>query len=124
MAVEQKVHDISLVCGETDMDDYIHHWVQLSDEFSCTVADTADAALIGILQNKPTTTDMVAQVRRLGISKLELGTGGASVGDFLTSDATANGVVAATGERYGAIALEDGSEDTKISVLMEYGIAP
>lgn len=53
------------------------------------------------------------------VALLELGTGGATRGDTLTSDANGQGITTTTDANfYGAIALESGSAGDKIEVLV------
>lgn len=56
-----------------------------------------------------------------GQPELELG-GSVSAGDLLTSDADGKGVEAASGKRYGAMALVDGVDGDIIPVQSCYGV--
>lgn len=81
-------------------------------------AAAATDNLFGVLQNKPTDTH-AATVGIGGVSKLKLGTGGATVGANLTSDADGKGVVTTTTGNYvGAIALAAGSAGDYIPALI------
>lgn len=55
-----------------------------------------------------------------GLASVLLG-GAVANGDFITSDATGRGVRAVAGDRYIAIALEDGAAGAGIEVLVQIG---
>jgi len=118
MAIEQQVYDITMKTA-TDLSSSQYYWVQVSDDFTCAIATAAVADLLGLLQNKPE-SGQAAQVRRVGISKAILGET-VTAGQLLTSDANGKSVVATSGQRYGAIALEGGDDGDIVSVLMEFG---
>jgi hypothetical protein len=123
MAVEEQIFDLGFCKAAADLSDYQYHWNQLSDAFTVNVAGAADANLLGIQQDIPAAAGRPVSVRRVGVSKLVLG-GVVAYGNRITSDANGHGVVATTGERYGAIAIEAGTATMKVSVLMEFGVAP
>ncbi len=119
MAVEQRIYDLTLQAQE-DLSTKQFYWGAGSGEFGVALSGAADEDLVGIIQNKPTTTRTASEIRRVGISKMICG-GAITVWDKVTSDAAGKGVTASDGERYGAIALEAGVNGRIISVLMEFG---
>jgi hypothetical protein len=56
-----------------------------------------------------------------GLVPIEYG-GNVANGDFLRSDANGKAIVATAGQRYGAIAFEDGDDGTIGSALIQHGI--
>jgi len=121
MAVEQRIYDMSLD-ADRNLEDYQYHIMALNGEFQCGPGDTNDEDLVGILQNKPELTGAESEIRRVGISKVVCGDT-IPWGSRVTSDGNSHGVVATEGQRYVAIALQNGVDGRVISVLMEFGIA-
>lgn len=78
----------------------------------------AGEKMIGIRQNSPAIGEEV-NVQTGAVAKLTLGSGGATKGDWLKSDAAGAGVTTTTDKNIvGAQALETGSENEVISVLV------
>jgi len=73
---------------------------------------------IGVLQNKPQQTGGAATVAISGVSKVLLGTGGATAGNKLAAGAAGSAVVDATNGR--CIALATGSAGDLIPVLLRF----
>lgn len=88
-----------------------------STEGQVTTAGTGEQA-IGIRINKPAQYAPVELVVS-GTAPLKLGSGGATFGDELKSDSSGYGVAStADREKINAIALETGSENDEIEVLI------
>jgi hypothetical protein len=76
---------------------------------------------VGIRQNSPDAAGKGVEVVSIGcIAKLTLGSGGATAGAYLKSDSAGAGVATTTNaDIVGAIALEAGSQNEVISVLVQ-----
>lgn len=64
-----------------------------------------------------------AAVIHTGLASVLLG-GAVTRGDFVTSDALGYGVLAIAGDRFVAVALEDGKAGDGIDVLVQLGVLP
>lgn len=84
------------------------------------IAGNGDVATLGIIQNNPASGLPVTLYGVGSISKLVLGTGGATQGASLASDVNGHGIVATTGLAKNAIALEAGSAGDVIAVLIGF----
>ena len=124
MSVEQRIYDFSLDAKE-DMEDSQFRVVAGSGEFGCVIAGAADEDSVGILQNKPEADAEygTAEIRRVGISKAVCGDN-IDVWDKVTPDVNGDIVTALEGERYVGVALQAGTDDRVISIMMEFGYAP
>lgn len=121
---EQSDSDMTLPCA-TDLSTKIYLFMKIVSDLVVTAG--AGEATAGILQNTPvgtTSKNAGAAVRTSGLSKLKLGVGGATAGAFLKSDASGQGVVASTGDKYGAQALGAGAAADLIAVRVVSGTAP
>ena len=125
MATDLDIYSIPGLLAAADLSDYQYHFVELSASKTVNVASAADANTVGILQDKPEAANRACKVAGPGnISKLVLGSGGATYGNKLTPDSSGHGVVATSAQKYGAMALESGDENDLISVLVENGYVP
>jgi len=115
MAVESRGLRESFNAGE-DLTECIFHAVKF-DSNGDLVKGTAGARCAGILQDDPD-HDEVGSVMYLGVSPAVLGSGGATAGDDLASDANGHLVPAVAGDCVVAIATETGSENEEITVLI------
>lgn len=87
-------------------------------------ATAATQALVGVLHDGGVQAgDKAGVAVSGGRAELKLG-GTVSADDLLTSDASGQGVTAASTERYGARAMEPGVSGQIIWVLIERGVAP
>jgi len=123
MATENTHMDIPLKAA-ADLSDYQYRIVELSASKTVTYSSADDDKALGILQDKPAAANRAAKVRIAGVSKLKLGSGGCTFGQFLASDSAGKGVVATANQRRIAQALETGSENDIISVLIQPGNVP
>lgn len=121
MTVEQRVYDISLDAA-ADLSASQFLIARVSGEFQANLATAAHAAALGPIQNKPE-SGQATEIRVVGISKVLCG-GTIAVGANVTSNASGQGVTAASGERYIGKALEPGVNGRVISILCERGYAP
>lgn len=125
MATDLDIYSIPGLLAAADLSSYQYRFVMLSADKTVSYATAAHAATIGILQDKPAAAGRACKVFGPGnISKLKIGSGGCTAGQKLASDATGQGVVAGSAERYGAVALQAGDDGDIISVLCENGYAP
>lgn len=97
-----------------------------ANDYGVLAAAGATDKIVGISMPLITVaTGDTVDVMHDGIADLQLGTGGATRGDLLTSDATGNGVTAAPGagtnNRVGAVALVTGVAGDIIPVLLTPG---
>lgn len=122
MAVELQVFDFGNCKAAADLSSNQFYGVKLSGEFEVDLAGAADAALLGILQNKPR-ADAAVQVRRVGLSKAFIAAT-VAVGAQLTTTSTGKLITATSGQRYCCIALEGAISNRTITVLMEFGYVP
>jgi len=123
MAIEQLIYDISLQAAADFYTTSKQYYVmKLDSNGRAALAGVANAASIGVLQNKPKQYE-AAEVRRVGISKVVCG-GTITCGAAVTGDADSKAVAAAATERYIGIALEAGIDGRVISILCETGFVP
>lgn len=121
---EQSDSDMTLPCA-TDLSTKIYLLMKVVSDLIVTAG--AGERTAGILQNTPvgsTSRHAGAAVRTSGLSKLKLGVGGATAGAFLKADASGQGIVASTGDIYGAQALSAGVAGDLIAVRVVTGTAP
>jgi len=123
MAFEQNIYDISRQAAAdyytTSKQFYI---MKLNSSAYAELAGAANAASIGVLQNKPKEGE-AAEIRRVGISKVICGDD-IAIGAKVTGNADSEAVTAGAGERYIGIALETGADGRIISLLTEFGYMP
>lgn len=120
MATEQLVYDLSLqAAADYNTTSKQFYAMKVDSNGRACLAGAADAASIGILQNKPKQYE-AAEIRKVGISKAVCG-GAVAIGDQVTGDANSKIVKAGTSERFIGIALETGVDGRVISVLMDSG---
>ncbi len=120
---EQSDSDMTLPCA-TDISTKIYLFMKVVSDLIVTAG--AGEATVGILQNTPvgsTSRHAGAAVRTSGNSKLKLG-GTVTANAFLKSDASGQGVVASTGDKYGAQAISAGVSGDLIAVRVISGTAP
>lgn len=84
--------------------------------FTVGVVTAGDLAY-GILHNDPVTSE-AGQVAVLGLSELQLGSGGITYGARIMSDTNGRGIAATAGEVALAIARESGSSGERVSVFV------
>lgn len=77
----------------------------------------ATDAIVGILQTQPE-SGQAGTYRFGGTSKLKLGVGGATIGAWITSDASGTGIVTTTDGNMAVRALEAGAEGDIIEVQL------
>jgi hypothetical protein len=123
MATSQRIYDLSLQAAvdlyTTSKQFFI---MKIDSDGRAAVAGAADAAMMGVLQNKPKQYE-AANIRQLGITKVICGdtiTCGAKV----TSDGAGEAVAAAATNKYVGTAMETGADGRIISVLLEHGYMP
>jgi len=123
LAIEVNIFDMPMkAAGDLSAKQY--YGMKVSADFTVTTAGAADAALIGILQNKPAAAGRSASVRKVGISKVVLG-GTVAAGDRLTTDSSGKLIKTTTSNnRYCAIAIEGGDSGDTVSAVMEFGYVP
>jgi len=121
-AVEFTGDTVPLVAA-ADLSALQYRFVIVDGNGKCAAVVTEGLYALGILQNKPLSGE-VAQVKVAGGSKLYIGDReDVNAGDLLTPDDQANelgeAVIADTADNVArAVALEDGTKDTVISVLL------
>lgn len=118
MANELRVWDIGFLAAAADLSTKQYLFMKLSAADAANVAGAGEA-IIGVLQNKPT-SGHACEIRRLGISKITAG-GTITVGAKLKSDSAGRAVAASTGDLYGGICLEGAGTDETSTILMEIG---
>lgn len=94
MALERNIQTISLPAA-ADLSTRQFHIVSIDTAGRAALAGGSVAAVIGVLQNKPSGTAHAAQVAIGGVSKLVAG-GSVAAGDLIKSDANGFGVVTTT----------------------------
>ena len=123
MAYEQEIYDISLeAAADYYTTSYQYYIMKVNSDSRAELAGAANAASIGILQNKPKQFE-AAEVRRVGISKVLCGAA-VTIGDKVTGDSASKAVTATAKQRYVGIALETGADGRYISILNEFGYVP
>ena len=128
MAYKQNVipemvgQDVSLPCA-SDLSASQYKFVKFSSGkiIECSADDTP----LGILQNKPVgtaTKDEIAIVRCFGFSKLVIGSGGGSAGDYLIVTTAGSGLVSTTDhKKLGAQLLQDAAASDVAAVMIVKG---
>lgn len=122
MAVELAIFDLGILKADADRSGKQFYFMKLdsSADFQFTLCGAGEVP-IGILQNKPKAAGIAGQIRRVGISKLELA-GTVVRGDLVKSDSAGKGVKADTNnDNYGGQVLESGDSGDTVSVLVEFG---
>ena len=116
--------DISLLTT-TNLSTYQYHFVKLSADNTVVIcAHATNDNPIGILQNKPdgSTTEAVARVRIMGVSRAVVSAdGGAAVafGEKIGTDATGHALTKDTDKyKYLGVALDSASSGELASVLL------
>lgn len=124
MAFENEVMDISLLTA-TDLSAYQYHFVKLSADNKVVICSHAtNDNPIGVLQNKPdgSTTEAVARVRIMGVSRVVVAAGGAGAlayNDYVGTDAVGEGIAKATVKyKYLGVTIEGASAGETASVLL------
>jgi hypothetical protein len=102
MAYEEQIVAISLI-ADGDQSSNQYKFLK-GDTTGVALQDSAGAACIGVLQNKPTDAQ-VAEVGVSGVSKVVAG-GAVSLWDNVQSDGTGRAATAASGDYSQGIALE------------------
>lgn len=124
MAFENDVMDISLLTS-TDLSAYQYHFVKLSADNTVVICshETNDNP-IGVLQNKPdgSTTQAVARVRIMGVSRVVVAAGGAGAvafGEKVGTDASGHGITKDTNKyKYLGVAIDSAAAGETVSVLL------
>lgn len=124
MAFENDVMDVAFKTA-TDLSAYQYHFVKLSADNKVVICSHAtNDNPIGVLQNKPdgSTTEAVARVRIMGVSRVVVAAGGAGLlgyGDFVGTDANGEGIAKATTTyKYLGITIEGAAAGETASVLL------
>lgn len=123
MAIEQIIYDLSLQAAA----DYYttskqYYVVKVDSNGRACLSGAANAASIGVLQNKPKQYE-AAEIRKVGISKVICGAA-ITIGDRVTGDSDSKAVTATSAQRFIGIALETGAAGRVISILMDSGYMP
>lgn len=92
-----------------------------ADDNTVVAAAAATDAIIGANDNIPRVLGDRVDVLHVGIADVKLGTGGITRGAEVTSDATGQGVAAASTNRIGGIALTSGVANDIVPVLLQFG---
>ena len=123
MAIQDPGLDVGYLqaTGDLSAKQFLAVKVDASNSLQVILASTGGEAILGILQNKPT-TGQAADIRVAGVSKAVIGSGGVTAGDLLMT-ATSGALITATNTNYGvAIALETGSSgDTRAVLVLPSG---
>ena len=124
MAFEQPVHKIAALKAGGDLSAASAQFraVKISAVNSVVLAGAGEFG-IGILQ-EPVASGISAEVMALGISKAEIGTGGATAGDKLQADAAGALVAASTAGHPLAVALDTVAAGELGSVLLMPSAVP
>lgn len=119
MATAKDLFDISVPAG-SDLSSNQYYLVKRSGG-NLALCDTAGERPLGVLQDDPAASGRAGLVRRMGMTKVELG-GSVSQDDLLTVDANGKAVaVGATGGYAWGLANEAGSSGEIISALIGLG---
>lgn len=109
----------SIEAGE-DLSAKDYYFVQLDANGELEVGEGATDLLVGILMPEGNVggAGTHATYQSAGVAKLKLGVGGATVGAWITSDASGTGIVTTTDGNLAVRALEAGDEGDIISVQL------
>jgi len=91
-------------------------------DYAVVQAAAASDSIVGISDSLGGSSGGRVDVHKIGIGQIELG-GSVTAGDLLTSDADGKGVIAATGNRFGAVAEVDGVAGDIIDAMVSLGVA-
>lgn len=119
MSYEEKLQCISLT-ADGDQSSNQYKFLK-GDTTGVALQDSAGAACIGVLQNKPT-DGKIAEVGISGVSKVIAG-GAVSLWDNIQSDATGRAATAASGDYSQGIALEAATAAGQIIAVLLRGQA-
>ena len=123
MSIEQNIYSLSLQAAADYYTTSKQYYIMKIDANGrACLAGAADAASIGVLQNKPKQYE-AAEVRKVGISKVVCGAN-VTIGDKVTGDSDSKAVTATSAQRFIGIALETGASGRVISILMDSGYMP
>lgn len=116
MATEQGGKDITVEAG-ADLSAGQYRFVTMASDGQVDLTASAGGTAIGILQNDPDAAGKSAVVRVSGSSKL---VAGATItpDDKIQSDASGDGIVAASGDHVLAHALEDAVDNDVFEVIL------
>ncbi len=124
MAFENDVMDIALLTS-TDLSAAQYHFVMLSADNKVVICSHAtNDNPIGVLQNKPdgSTTEAVARVRIMGVSRVLVAAGGAgsvAFGEKVGTDASGHGITKDTNKyKYLGVALDTAATGELVTVLL------
>lgn len=123
MATEQNIYDFSLQAAADYYTTSKQYYIMKVDSNGrACLAGAANAASIGVLQNKPKQYE-AAEIRKVGISKVICGAS-VTIGAHVTGDSNSKAVAATASQRFIGMALETGAAGRVISILMDPGYAP
>lgn len=119
MAEELQGLDIGFLKASADLSNYQFFGVKVSADF--TVAPATAGLCDGILQNAPAAAGRACQVRRDGVSQVELG-GTVTAGQLGKTDGNAKFVAATTNkDQYIVKFLEGGDSGDRVTALVMFG---
>lgn len=121
MAYEELLQSVSLDAA-SDLSGSQYRFVVVTAEHTIGSPSASGDKALGVLQNKPdgSTVNEAATVGVLGISKVEVGTGGVTAGDEVTTDADGKAITAASGNNIAGVALATGADTEVVPVLLQY----
>ena len=123
LATEQNIYDLSLQAAADYYTTSKQYYIMKVDSNGrACLAGAANAASIGVLQNKPKIYE-AAEIRKVGISKVVCGDA-ITIGDKVTGNSAHKAVTATATQRFIGIALETGAAGRVISILMDSGYMP
>jgi len=108
--------------ADADLSAAQYRIVKVSDHKRVNIAADATAALLGVLQNKPSAAGQAAEVQIGGVAKVKMSNAGGSAGAIITATTGGVGVATTTAEDYClGQALEDWAANAIVPVLLMPG---
>lgn len=117
MSNEQGSFSIGWLTASADLSAKQHYALKVSGNGTVTVSSAAGAAVVGVLQNKPT-SGQAADVMVSGVTKVEAGTGGLTAGALWQTAADGTAIAAASGDYACGIVLIGASAGEKATVTV------
>lgn len=97
MAIEIPVFNVGFLKSAADLTTKQFYCVKVTADETINIATAAGESVLGVLQNKPNTTE-VSDVMAIGVTKLLVGAGDLAAGALWESAADGTGITAATGK--------------------------
>lgn len=121
MAYTTNIYSTTLEAAE-DLTEKQYFAVKVDNTGKAELCDTAGERVFGVIQNKPNTGEAVS-VMLLGISKIEVGTGGVTAGSLWQTDASGKAINATSGDYSLGTVLETRNDGEIATVTVGTGFS-